>query len=57
MKIKHGTTVVTIGNQKKVIDTEYYEISVFEAEKIANKVKAGGNEKQLREEMIRGLGY
>lgn len=52
-KVKHSKTVRMMGDKQEIVEGEYVEVGINELDNMMEKVRAGGNEKELREELIK----
>jgi len=52
-KIKQAKTKTTNGGKTTIEENQYYEVGAYEVEAMLKKVAQGGNEEELREELIK----
>jgi len=51
-KIKHTEAHVINGKESNIVKTTYYEVGAFEVRKMFKEIEKGGNEKDLRKQLI-----
>ena len=52
-RIKKTTKKLRVGDKTTINEIEYYELNTFEVENMLQKVRQGGDETELRKELIK----